>query len=211
MGDYAKAEPLLPPGPGDHEAGAGRGPPRLCHQPEQPGLAVRVAWGITPGPSRCCRTALDITLRNLDLSAAAQSERQQLAMAHKLRYVLDTYLSSTSAARPIEAPAYRYVLAWKGAVFARQRRTLHGRDEPDAAPLYAEWQRTTHRLASLAFVVPEPKQQEAWRQQLAELTEKKEQTRGGLVPERRRVPHAARGSNAVHLRTFRRLCPRMPP
>ena len=40
QGDYAEAEPLYPPCAGDPREGAGPGPPRHRHQPQQPGLAA---------------------------------------------------------------------------------------------------------------------------------------------------------------------------
>jgi CHAT domain-containing protein/Tfp pilus assembly protein PilF len=120
------------------------------------------------------QTTLDISRRNLDLAAATQSERQQLAMAHELRYILDIYLSLGSGIQATSAQVYQYVLLWKGAVFARQQRTLHGDHEPALVPLYEERQRTIHRLATLAFAVPGYKNLETWRKQLAELTDKKE-------------------------------------
>ena len=47
-----RRESHRPQGYGDPGGIAGREPPRLCHQPEQPGRAVPGTWGTTRRPSR---------------------------------------------------------------------------------------------------------------------------------------------------------------
>ena len=75
-----------------------------------------------PGPEATRRgrpaaeQALEIAEGNLDLAAAVQSERQQLAMAQELRVQLDSYLSLTPLAKISARDVYRHVLAAKGAV-----------------------------------------------------------------------------------------------
>ena len=81
------------------------------------------AQGDVDGAEILLRKALEITRGNLKLAAAAQAERQQLAMTQALRYGLDAALSLALDANHPGEPAYRQVLAWKGAVFAQQRRS----------------------------------------------------------------------------------------
>jgi CHAT domain-containing protein/Tfp pilus assembly protein PilF len=126
------------------------------------------------------KQGLGIERRNLELAADAQSERQQLVMAEDLRATLDAYLSLARQARLPGAAAYAPMLAWKGAVFARQRRIrtlrlLHRNKDPQLARLSGDLQSAAGRLAALAFTVPDPKTRAAWQRQLEELSERKEQ------------------------------------
>jgi CHAT domain-containing protein len=120
------------------------------------------------------RQAVDISRVNLELAAAAQSQRQQLAMLAQLRFRLDAYLSLAPPAEGAAAAHYRPVLAWKGAVGRRQRRQRQARKEPELAQDFAELDRLSARLAALALATAEPKQIDARRRQLQELTEQKE-------------------------------------
>ncbi len=131
--------------------------------------------------------ALEIGERNLDLTAAVQAERQQLAMAADLRPDLDAYLTIGPLAKVPAGHAYRHVLTSKGAVLERQRhlgllRRL-GRANPDSenARLFVRLEQTTTRLATLALGTPDPKQADAWRAQVAELTREKEELESKLA------------------------------
>jgi CHAT domain-containing protein len=117
---------------------------------------------------------------NLDLAAAGQSERQQLAMTGQLRGVLDAYLSLAPRARQSGAAVYRQVLAWKGSVLLRQR-WLRQRRHPDLARGLAELDQLTGRLANLVFATPSPPQQEARRQLIRQLTEQKDRLEAELA------------------------------
>ena len=59
MGDYAKAEPLYRQALEITQEGAGREPPRLCHQPEQPGPLYQ-DMGDYARAEPLCRQALEI-------------------------------------------------------------------------------------------------------------------------------------------------------
>ena len=114
-----------------------------------------------------------MTLERLDLAAAAQSEREQLILAKQIFYQLNSFLH---LARPSKLPterAYAPVLAWKGAVFLRQRQ-MRLCDQPGLADLIKQLQVTSAKLAHLTFAVPDPKKREAWQRQLAELTLERE-------------------------------------
>ena len=65
MGDYARAEPLYRQALEIRKQGAGRGAPRLRHEPEQPGRAVPGARATTPGPSRSSARRLEIRKKAL--------------------------------------------------------------------------------------------------------------------------------------------------
>jgi CHAT domain-containing protein len=127
------------------------------------------------------RQGLEISRGHLDLTAAVQGERQQLAMTDLLRVHLDAYLTLATRAHQAGEPAYRHLLAWKGAVFARQRRLRAERQQPEWATDFARLQNTTSQLARLALAVPQPQQQEAYRRQLQQLTEDKERQESNLA------------------------------
>ena len=142
------------------------------------------------------RKALEISRGNLELAAAGQSERQQLAMTQALRWELDAALSLDRRVKRTGEGAYRSVLSWKGAVFAQQRevrvlrRAVQRTRQPEIIPMFDDLQDTTRRLATLALAVPDPKQQPAWRHQVAELTERKEHLEGELARRSRAGPEA---------------------
>jgi CHAT domain-containing protein/tetratricopeptide (TPR) repeat protein len=205
MGEYARAEPLYRQSLEIKKQTLGETHPDYAVSLNNLAL-LRFAQGDTASAAPLLTTFLEIVRRNLDLTAAIQSERQQLAMARTLRPALDHLLSLDSGTSINGTPAYHHVLLWKGTIFARQQRMLHARHELElvldanvpaagAAPqgqgsfcaafgliagrsvvlLYDEWQQTSRRLATLAFAVPDPKNQETWKKRLGELTDKKEQ------------------------------------
>jgi CHAT domain-containing protein/tetratricopeptide (TPR) repeat protein len=179
LGDYERAEPLCRQALQIRQKALGEVHPDYATSLKNLGH-LYLAQGDPTRAEPLLRASLNIIRGNLDLTAAIQSERQQLAMAQKLRYALDDYLSLGASVQASGASAYSNVLRWKGAVFALQQGILHARHEPALAPLYEEWQSTSRRLATLAFAVPEPKNQQTWRKQLTELTDKKEHLEGEL-------------------------------
>jgi CHAT domain-containing protein/Tfp pilus assembly protein PilF len=127
--------------------------------------------------------ALRIRRRNLELAASVQAERQQLTMAASLRGSLDSYLTLAAQAGAPASPAYAEVLAWKGMVSRRQQMLHLARDttNPEITQLLEDLQQCTARLAGLALATPGPRQRDAWRQQLRELTDRKENLEGRLA------------------------------
>ena len=108
--------------------------------------------------------------------------------------------------------SYRQVLAWKGAILERQRRLrdlrrlLRADPRPEVARAAAEWQSVVVRLATLALAQPGPNQQDAWRRQLADLTERKDQ----LEEELTRQSAAFRAARAEARRTPEQLQAALP-
>jgi len=179
QGDYATARPLLERTLAILERVKGR---------EHPDTATSLtnlaclhwAQGDVDRAEVLLRRTLEIARSNLKLAAAGQSERQQLAMTQALRYILDVALSLDRQAKHTGEGAYRSVLSWKGAVFAQQRearvfrRAVERAPQPEIIPMFDDLQGTARRLATLALAVPDPKQQTAWRRQVATLSEQKE-------------------------------------
>src|SRR5262249_26844705 len=131
--------------------------------------------------------ALQIMRQHLDQTALVQSERQQLTSNAKECYHLDAYLAvalhNKTKATALAAP----VLAWKGAVFTRQRqqRLLHQlvRQDQDAevVRLAGRLQAVTRHLGTLALQTPPPKFRKERLRLLTELTEEKEQLEADLA------------------------------
>ncbi len=130
--------------------------------------------------------ALEIAEGNLDLAAAVQSERQQLAMAQDLRFLLDTYLSLSPLARISARDHYRHVLAAKGAVLERQRQLRIQRRQHRASPgseagrRFDEYTQTVTQLSTMALSAPDPKKSEQWKSRLEELSRRKDELEAEL-------------------------------
>jgi len=134
------------------------------------------------------REALPLMRRYVELAAETQSERQQLALIQDSRVLLDRHLTLAPLVKLPGEQIYPEVLAWKGAVFARQqqarelRRRLSDKDQPkEARELAAELDKTTRGLAALAFAPPGSEKQECWRRKVEDATRKKEQLESKLA------------------------------
>ncbi|HVR73710.1 MAG TPA: tetratricopeptide repeat protein [Planctomycetota bacterium] len=111
--------------------------------------------------------------RHVDLCAVAQSERQQLLMASKLRSALHLYLS-LSADTSDPAQSFGHVLAWKGGVAVRQRALRAARRDTAAAPRVEELGRVSRRLAQAVFTGPGKAGTDVWRREVDALAREKE-------------------------------------
>ena len=149
--------------------------------PEHPETAVvlknlgKLSWAQADyaGARHHFENVLEIAAKNLALAAAAQSERQQLAMSRALRHQLDAYISLAPTAEVPGAQTYAPLLHWKGAVLARRQQAGTG-TAPAVRELLRRHQSASSRLARLAFAVPGPQQQAAWRSRLSDLSQEKE-------------------------------------
>jgi CHAT domain-containing protein len=180
QGDYARAEPLFRQALAICKRALGEQHPDYAGSLNN--LAgLYLSQGDYARAEPLFRQGLEISRGQLDLAAAVQAERQQLAMTDLLRFSLDTYLTLATRAHQGGEPAYRHLLAWKGAVFARQHRLRLERQHPELAADFARLQNTTSQLAQLALAVPQPQQREAYRRQLQQLTEDKERQESDLA------------------------------
>jgi CHAT domain-containing protein len=176
MGDYAQAEPLYQQAREITRQALGEKHPDYATSLNNLALLYQ-AQGDYAKAEPLAAQAARITRWNLDLTAATQSERQQLLMSADLRYRLDHYLSVALRSGRAGSQAYGDVLAWKGAVLQRQRhlRLAQGADDPRTRELLTELQTTTSRLTALAFATPaNPRQQAAWQARISKLSEDKE-------------------------------------
>jgi CHAT domain-containing protein/Tfp pilus assembly protein PilF len=180
QGDYARAEPLYRQALETEKQALGEQHPTYANSLDN---LAKLYWAQRDytRAAPLLQQSLDISRRNLDLAAASQAERQQLAMTHMLRFNLDAYLTLAARVQRAGEPAYRQVLAWKGAVFARQQRLRLQRQHPELAADFARLERTTSQLAQLALAAPAPSQREDYRHQLQQWTEDKERQEGELA------------------------------
>jgi CHAT domain-containing protein/Tfp pilus assembly protein PilF len=99
------------------------------------------------------RQAVDVIRGRLGLTAAIQSERQQLGYLRYLRGILDHYLSLALRTDAAAEEVYAPLLNWKGSVFSRQQRLRErrlGADQEDVAELRTDLERVTRELGSLS-------------------------------------------------------------
>ncbi len=156
--------------------------------------------------------ALEIAEGNLDLAAAVQSERQQLATANSLRGLLDSYLSFSPLAKISARDLYRHVLAAKGTVLERQRRLrtqrrLHQASPgSEAAKRFDEYTETVTQLSAMALSVPDPKKAEKWKSRLEELSRRKDE----LEAELSRLDAGFRAAQKIATRTPEQLQATLP-
>jgi CHAT domain-containing protein/tetratricopeptide (TPR) repeat protein len=157
---------------------------------EHPNYAITVgnmgivyqAMGDLPRAEECYRQALAVFRRHLQLTAAAQSERQQLAMAEPFQGYLRFYVAVALAAGDFADSAYRQMLGWKGAVLARQRQLRAVGDTPELEPLWNELQSTAAQLARLALWAPAAASgADERRRQIANLSADKERLEAELA------------------------------
>ncbi len=128
--------------------------------------------------------ALKIARQRLDLTSSVQSERQQLRMAEAARVRLDNCVTLTDKAGLPAEPVYAEVLAWKGAVTARQqamRQLRGGQQNPQVVELYQQLANTASQLNSASCATPRPGQEATYRRRLEKLSEDLESTQQKLA------------------------------
>ena len=131
--------------------------------------------------------ALQIASRQLEATAAVQSERQQLNMTERVRIYLDHYLSMAVRIHPPPEEMYREVLAWKGAVSARQlalrrlRNAVAGGKSPEIARMLDELVQCSTELANIAQQIPAVDKRAAYRTKLSVLSNRVEQLQRSLT------------------------------
>lgn len=126
------------------------------------------------------RAALQGRRELIEKTSHVQSERQQLSMAEALRLQLDNFLSMAVVTDLPVDEAFREVLAWKGATLVRQRRMRQMAADKRVAPLFRRLQRVSSQLATAARVAPNADDTVNWKQEIADLTAKRERLEAEL-------------------------------
>jgi tetratricopeptide (TPR) repeat protein/CHAT domain-containing protein len=183
QGDYAAARPLYERALAINKEVLGEHHPDSAVSLSNLGASLE-SQGDSAAARPLYERSLEITEGNLDLAAAGQSERQQLAMARALRLYLDAYLALPSRARISPRDAYRHLLGAKGAVFERQRliRTQRRRQPHDseAARRLEEYTQTVAQLSVLALGAPDPKKPEEWKARIEDLSQRNDKLEAEL-------------------------------
>ncbi|MGA2621829.1 MAG: tetratricopeptide repeat protein [Thermoguttaceae bacterium] len=126
------------------------------------------------------RRAVGIIRRQLDATAAVQSERQQLAMLQSERFYLDNYLTLIARSGRDAGPVFREALAWKGIVLRRQRQARAAGETPELLTIFAQLQRVATQLSRQAWATPDPQQKAGWRERVDKLSAEKDRLEAEL-------------------------------
>jgi CHAT domain-containing protein/tetratricopeptide (TPR) repeat protein len=127
------------------------------------------------------RHSLAITRRSLELTSAAQSERQQLAMASLFRDRLDLLLTAAEKAPETASDTFSEILAWKGSTLVRQRAMRQLSQQESIASKYKQLQVITMRIASLTRTTPSSTEEiAAWKATLSSMMSQKESVEAEL-------------------------------
>ena len=110
-----------------------------------------------------------------------RGQAQRIVLQHHYRRTVDAYLSVAPSAEIKDDAIYGHVLAWKGAVIARQVEDRLARDQPEVKELLVRLNQARSRLARLAFTTPLPQQRDAWLRQLKDLGSEKENLESDLA------------------------------
>ena len=122
------------------------------------------------------RQSLTITRTLLDRSLTVQSDRQRLRFLAQERGTVDHYLSVAPDARLPTGPLYEAVLAWKGALAARQAEEGAARGRPDLLPALDRLRQARAGLAWLYQQQPTNATQKAdWLERFHAFEARKEQ------------------------------------
>ena len=186
MGDYAKAEPLyrqaLALGKevlGEKHAQYANWLSNFAFLYEDMGEPAKAEPFATK--------AMQIALEHLEMSASAESERQQFRAADSVRADLNSFLAISAEAKVPAEKVYTEILAWKGGVSARQqamrrmRQTVGTTHAPDVALLFDELTTASRELANQSLVVPAPDRLAEHRQRLTQLSDRVEQLQQELA------------------------------
>jgi CHAT domain-containing protein len=118
----------------------------------------------------------------LDQTFAAQSDRQRLDLLQRRKSTLNAYLSLAADGAVPAGPAYEAVLAWKGALAARQAEERLARDRPALQPLATALRQARAGLAKVALGPPaSPQLQANWLKRFDDLEARKERLEADLA------------------------------
>ncbi len=207
QGEYAKAEPLCRQAADIRKEVEGEKHPDYADTLHNLALLDIIRNKPHEGYSLAAEV-IEITRHELVASAFIQSERQQLAHSASVNHRLSGYLSAAVAARVGGEEVYPAVLAWKGAVLARQQairvkyRLLQRAGQTEATKLYADLEQKSRELANLGLAPFDPKRADERRQRLEKLSEEIDQLEQALAKESAEFRAALdqRERTAEHLR-----------
>lgn len=110
-----------------------------------------------------------------------QSERQQLANAESLRDFLDDFIAINAVTQRNVTAAYKHVLAWKGRTLLRQRAYRQLAENPKTRELFQQLRNTSSQLIEFRNSPSIKKDEDEWKTQIGQMTEKKEELESELA------------------------------
>ncbi len=198
-GDVAKAEPLYVSAMAIQEKALGTDHPSyLLTQARLAELFITRRQFDRAEPM--LRSSLESRLKSLDAAAVTQSERQQLAATAQARSRLGAYIYLAIGAPQFQETAYRYVLAWKGSVFARQMAIRAARSNPELQATCDELQLVSSRLSAIALDDVSSQARADWQRQVSALSEKKERLEALLAEKSAKYREARQATTLESLR-----------
>jgi tetratricopeptide (TPR) repeat protein/CHAT domain-containing protein len=145
------------------------------------GLATRHT-GDDAGAARVLHKGLRAFAAASDTIFSAQPFRLRLEHLSNYRIFLDMYLSTASAAGTDPAEIHGRVLAWKGALVARQAEERLALEQPELAPLITQLRQARAALAQVSQDAPtDPRLQPDWVKRLRKREIAKEDLEGQLA------------------------------
>jgi tetratricopeptide (TPR) repeat protein len=175
-GAYGRAEPLAREALDIRRQALGEHHPRFAASLKELAMAL-AGQGDYAAAEKLTRQAVEIVRDSMNRTAAVQSERQQLASARENQFLLDAYLAIAMKADVSSETVYSQVLAWKGAVTARQQfvramRLAREGGDPKIVSLFADLTHASQTLATLTNQGTDPKDGIAYRRRIDELSRK---------------------------------------
>ncbi len=209
---FTDARPLFERALAIHEKALGKDHPDVAISLDNLGRLAVSERRPTEGAPLFARAA-QIVHQHLERTATIQSEQQQLTMSDKDRHFLDGYLSVTLNAHAPADEVYRAVLAWKGAVTARQhamhrlRRQFDVQGKKDAAETFDRLIDATRELAHLTNLTSSKEGLNEYQQRLKDASERVEQ----LEQQLSRMSEPFRRELELHERGVPALRAALPP
>jgi tetratricopeptide (TPR) repeat protein len=133
-----------------------------------------LAEGAYPKAEDRAHQALLARNQHLADTFPAQSQRQRLDLLNLYRHTLEWYLSIVANDTVSPTRVYEQVLAWKGALAARQVEDRLAADNPDFRDYLDQLRVVRAGLARLVAHPPIPAAQPAWRKSFQDLEDQKE-------------------------------------
>jgi CHAT domain-containing protein len=198
LGDYARAEPLFRQALEIRQKSLGEAHPDYASSLNNLAFLYN-SLGDYARAEPLYRQAATVTLNSLQQSFLGESQRQQLAHAASVRFMVDSYLALEARHGTDGDRVYPFWLQWKGLVLRQQWRQHALVDRPELKPTFTELEQVTARLARLALTVPAPEKRDSTRQQLAELSARKEQLERELAHQSAAFAAAARAPAVAEL------------
>lgn len=124
---------------------------------------------------------LSVVRKNIEATAAVQTERQQLSLNQSLRHRLDSYLVMSLATPKLPKNAVENSLLSKGSVMQRLRGMRFAAEDPAIADQFSHLQSKTAQYSKSSQQDPAPQQAAAWRERVAKLKAEKEALEKQLI------------------------------